>query len=137
MSPPLIREIKKNMDLTRLVIIDVPPGTSCPMVEAVKGSDFSLLVTEPTPFGLNDLKLSVEALREMHIPFGVVINRAGVGDSGVEDYCQKESIPMLMTLPLDRDIAVAYSEGIPLVEAKPAYREKFIDLFARVQELKK
>jgi len=137
MSPPLIREIKKNMDLTRLVIIDVPPGTSCPMVEAVKGSDFSLLVTEPTPFGLNDLKLSVETLREMHIPFGVVINRAGVGDSGVEDYCQKESIPMLMTLPLDRDIAVAYSEGIPLVEAKPAYREKFIDLFARVQELKK
>ncbi len=137
MSPPLIREIKKNMDLTRLVIIDVPPGTSCPMVEAVKGSDFSLLVTEPTPFGLNDLKLSVETLREMHIPFGVVINRAGVGDSGVEDYCQKESIPLLMTLPLDRDIAVAYSEGIPLVEAKPAYREKFIDLFARVQELKK
>jgi MinD superfamily P-loop ATPase len=137
MSPPLIREIKKNMDLTRLVIIDVPPGTSCPMVEAVKMSDFSLLVTEPTPFGLNDLKLSVETLREMHIPFGVVINRAGVGDSGVEDYCQKECISLLMTLPLDRDIAVAYSEGIPLVETKPAYRERFMELFTRVQELKK
>ncbi len=137
MSPPLIREIKKNMDLTRLVIIDVPPGTSCPMVEAVKGSDFSLLVTEPTPFGLNDLKLSVETLREMHIPYGVVVNRAGVGDSGVEDYCRKEGIPLLMTLPLDRDIAVAYSEGVPLVEAKPAYSEKFIELFTRVHKLKK
>jgi MinD superfamily P-loop ATPase len=131
MSPPLIREIKKNMDLTRLVIIDAPPGTSCPMVEAVKGSDVSLLVTEPTPFGLNDLKLSVETLREMHIPFGVVINRAGVGDSGVEAYCQ------LMTLPFDREIAVAYSEGIPVVEAKPAYSERFMELYARVQGLKR
>ncbi len=137
MSPPLIREIKKNMDPTRLVIIDVPPGTSCPMVEAVKGSDFSLLVTEPTPFGLNDLKLSVETLREMDIPLGVVVNRAGVGDSGVESYCHKEDIPLLMTLPFDREIAVAYSEGIPLVEAKPAYREKFIELYARVKEWKK
>ena len=137
MSPPLIRELKKNMDPTKQVIIDVPPGTSCPMVEAVKGSDFSLLVTEPTPFSLNDLKLSAETLKEMRIPFGVVINRAGVGDSGVEDYCRKERIPLLMTVPLDRDIAVAYSEGIPLVEAIPDYREKFIELLARVQELKK
>jgi MinD superfamily P-loop ATPase len=137
MSPPLIREIKKNMDLTRLVIIDAPPGTSCPMVEAVKGSDFSLLVTEPTPFGLNDLRLSVETLKEMHIPSGVVINRAGVGDSGVEAYCQKENIPLLMNLPFDREIAVAYSEGIPIVEAKPAYRERFMELYARVQGLKK
>lgn len=137
MSPPLIRKIKENMDLTRLVIIDAPPGTSCPMVEAVKGSDFSLLVTEPTPFGLNDLKLSVETLKEMHIPFGVVINRAGVGDSGVEAYCQKENISLLMTLPFDREIAVAYSEGIPIVEAKPAYRERFMELYTRVQGLKK
>lgn len=136
-SPPLIREIKKNMDLTRLVIIDAPPGTSCPMVEAVKGSDFSLLVTEPTPFGLNDLRLSVETLREMNIPVGVVINRAGIGDSRVEAYCQEENIPLLMTLPFDREIAVAYSEGIPLVEAKPAYRQKFMELYARIEGLRK
>ncbi|MGQ9673960.1 MAG: ATP-binding protein [Candidatus Aminicenantales bacterium] len=137
MSPPLIREIKKNMDLTRLVIIDAPPGTSCPMVESVKGSDFSLLVTEPTPFGLNDLKLSVETLKEMQIPFGVVINRAGVGDRGVEAYCQKENISLLMTLPFDREIAVAYSDGVPLVEAKPAYRQKFMELYARIEGLRK
>lgn len=137
MSPPLIRKIKKYKNSTRLVIIDAPPGTSCPVIEAVKGSDFSLLVTEPTPFGLNDLKLSVETLREMNIPFGVVINRAGIGDSGVEDYCQKENIPLLMILPMDRNIAVAYSEGKSIIETQPAYREKFLELFERIQELKK
>lgn len=137
MSPPLIREIKKNKNLTQLVIIDAPPGTSCPVIESVKGSDFTLLVTEPTPFGLNDLKLSVETLKEMNIPFGVIINRAGVGDSGVEDYCQKEGIPLLMTLPMDRDIAVAYSEGKSIIETQPAYRVKFLELFERIQELKK
>jgi MinD superfamily P-loop ATPase len=137
MSPPLIREIKKNINPARVVLIDAPPGTSCPVIEAVKGSDFSLLVTEPTPFGLNDLKLSVETLKEMHIPFGVVINRAGVGDSGVEDYCQKQGIPLLMTLPMDRDIAVAYSEGKSIIETKPAYREKFLELFEKIKEVKK
>lgn len=137
MSPPLIREIKKHNNFTRLVIIDAPPGTSCPVIEAVKGSDFSLLVTEPTPFGLNDLKISVETLREMNIPFGIVINRAGTGDRGVEDYCQKEDIPLLMILPMDRDIAVAYSEGRPLIEAQPKYRKKFLELFERVQELRR
>lgn len=134
MSPPLIREIKKCINATRLVIIDAPPGTSCPVIEALKGSDFSLLVTEPTPFGLNDLKLAVETLKEMEIPFGVVINRAGVGDSGVEDYCQEKNLPLLMTLPMDRDIAVAYSEGIPIIEALPAYRKKFIELFRKITE---
>ncbi len=137
MSPPLIREIKKYKNSTRLVIIDAPPGTSCPVIEAVKGSDFSLLVTEPTPFGLNDLKLSVETLREMNIPFGVMINRAGIGDSGVEEYCQKKNIPLLMILPMDRDIAVAYSEGKSIIETQPAFREKFLELFERIQELKK
>lgn len=137
MSPPLIREIKKHINSSSLVIIDAPPGTSCPVIESVKGSDFSLLVTEPTPFGLNDLKLAVETLKEMNIPFGVVINRAGVGDSGVEDYCQKQGIPLLMTLPMDRDIAVAYSEGKSIIETKPAYREKFLELFEKIQELRK
>jgi len=137
MSPPLIREVKKNINSERLVIIDAPPGTSCPVIESVKGSDFTLLVTEPTPFGLNDLKLSAETLKEMNIPFGVVVNRAGVGDRGVENYCQKEAVPLLMTLPMDRDIAVAYSEGKSIIEVQPAYREKFLELFERIQELKK
>jgi MinD superfamily P-loop ATPase len=135
MSPPLIREIKKNIDSSRVVIIDSPPGTSCPMVESVKKSDFCLLVTEPTPFGLNDLKLSVEALRLMKIPLGVVINRAGISDSRVEEYCYQEDIPVLMTIPFDRAIAAAYSEGLPIFEARPSYRDKFTALFSRVEEL--
>jgi MinD superfamily P-loop ATPase len=137
MSPPLIRQIKKYKNSEGLVIIDAPPGTSCPVIEAVKGSDFSLLVTEPTPFGLNDLRLSVETLREMKIPFGVVINRAGIGNSEVESYCQKENIPLLMTLPMDRDIAVAYSEGKSIIETQPAYKIEFHRLFERATELKK
>jgi MinD superfamily P-loop ATPase len=137
MSPPLIREIKRHRNPAGTTIIDAPPGTSCPVVEAVKGSDFCLLVTEPTPFGLNDLKLAVETLKEMGIPLGVLINRAGIGDSGVEDYCQKENLPLLMALPMDRAIAVAYSEGKSIVETMPAYREKFLELFHKILELTK
>lgn len=137
LSLPLIREIKKHENLTRIVIIDVPPGTSCPVIEAVKGSNFSLLVTEPTPFGLNDLKLAVETLRKLKIPFGVVINRAGVGDSRVDYYCQKENIPILMTIPMDKNIGVAYSEGKSIIQTQPSYRKKFLELFEKVKELKK
>jgi MinD superfamily P-loop ATPase len=135
LSPPLIRELKKNIEPGKMVIIDSPPGTSCPMVESVKNSDFCLLVTEPTPFGLNDLILSVETLKLMKIPTGVIINRAGIGDGRVEEYCRREGLPVLMSLPFDRDIATAYSEGIPIWEAKPDYRSRFIELFQRVQEM--
>jgi MinD superfamily P-loop ATPase len=137
MSPPLIREVKKYMNLTRTIIIDAPPGTSCPVVESVKGSDVSLLVTEPTPFGLNDLRLAVETLRELKIPFAVILNRAHIGDKQVQDYCLKENIPVLMTIPTDRNIAVAYSEGKTIVETQPAYRQKFLELFEKVQKLNK
>ncbi|GAH15023.1 unnamed protein product, partial [marine sediment metagenome] len=111
MSPPLIRAVKKQINPSETVIIDAPPGTSCPVIESVKGSDFSLLVTEPTPFGLNDLKLAVETLKQMNIPHGVVLNRAGVGDNKVKNYCNRENIPILMEIPMDRKIAEAYSEG--------------------------
>jgi len=133
MSPPLIRAEKKYIDPNRTVIIDVPPGTSCPMIEATKGSDFCLLVTEPTPFGLHDLRLTVETVRQLKIPLGVIINRAGLGDQEVEEYCQKERIPILMTIPFDRKIAEAYSEGIPVVEAIPAYGQKFFEIFERIK----
>lgn len=133
MSPPLIRAVKKHINHTRTIIIDVPPGTSCPVIEAVKGSDFVLLVTEPTPFGLNDLQLAVETMEELIIPFGVIINRADIGDRKVQDYCEKENIPVLMTIPMDRDIAVAYSEGKTLIETQSAYKQKFIELFEKVQ----
>jgi MinD superfamily P-loop ATPase len=137
MSPPLIREVKKHMNSTRTIIIDAPPGTSCPVIESVKGSDVSLLVTEPTPFGLNDLRLAVETLRELKIPFGIVLNRADIGDKQVQDYCLKENIPVLMTIPTDRNIAVAYSEGKTIIETQPAYKQKFLELFKKVQKLKK
>ena len=137
MSPPLIREVKKHMNSTRTIIIDAPPGTSCPVVESVKGSDVSLLVTEPTPFGLNDLRLAVETLRELKIPFGIILNRADIGDKQVQDYCLKENIPVLMTIPTDRNIAVAYSEGKTIIETQPAYKQKFLELFKKVQKLKK
>ena len=133
MSPPLIRQIKKMIDHEQDVILDIPPGTSCPMVEAVKGSDHTLLVTEPTPFGLNDLKLSVDTLRQMGIPFSVVLNRARPGDKIIHEYCQKESIPLVMEIPLDRKIAEAYSRGETLINLDPNYKIKFLELYDRLK----
>jgi MinD superfamily P-loop ATPase len=129
MAPPVIREVKKYIDPANIVIIDVPPGTSCPVVEAVEGSDFCLLVTEPTPFGLNDLSLAVEVVRKLGISCGVVINRVGVGGKEVEQYCHREGIPILLRIPLDRNIAMLYSKGIPLIEGIPRWREDFLGLF--------
>jgi len=136
MSPPVIRQVKQCIDPAKTVIIDAPPGTSCPVIAAVKGSDFCVLVTEPTPFGLNDLILAVEVLRKMAIPFGVVINRADIGDAKVEDYCEKENIPILMKIPFKKEIAVSYSEGIPIVEKDPSYRDKFNNLYLNINGLK-
>ena len=135
MAPPVIREVKKYIDPANIVIIDVPPGTSCPVIEAVKGSDFCLLVTEPTPFGLNDLALAVEVVRELGIPCGVLINRVGVGDEEVERYCHQEVIPILLKIPLDRKIALLYSKGIPLVEGIPRWREEFLKLFQDIKSI--
>jgi len=135
MAPPVIREVKKHIDPQNIAIIDVPPGTSCPVVEAIKESDLCLLVTEPTPFGLNDLSLAVEVARKMGIMCGVVINRAGIGNDAVELYCRREDIPILMTIPLDRSIALAYSKGMALVEGAPRWRSEFLGLFQRIREI--
>jgi len=135
MAVPVIRELKKRIgeNSDRVVILDASPGTSCPVVETMRGADFVLMVTEPTPFGLHDLRLAVEVARdELGLPVGVVINRDGVGDRGVEDYCAAEGIPILMRIPLDRRIAEAYSEGMPLVEVLPEYRAKFTQLYLRL-----
>ncbi len=136
MSPPVIRQVKQYINATRTVIIDAPPGTSCPVITAVKGSDFCILVTEPTPFGLNDLILAVEVLRKIKIPFGVVINRADIGDGKVEDYCGKEDIPILMKIPFKKEIAVSYSEGVPIVEKDLSYQDKFINLYLNICGIK-
>jgi MinD superfamily P-loop ATPase len=135
MAPPVIREVKAHARNDGTVIIDAPPGTSCPVVETIKGSDFCLLITEPTPFGLNDLILAVGMVKQLNIPFGVVLNRAGVGDSGVQEYCRKENIPILLTIPLDTAIARLYSNGIPMVEGLPEWSIRFRELSDRVKEL--
>jgi len=129
MSPPLIRQVKEQTNLKKTVIIDAPPGTSCPVVASVKDSDFCILVTEPTPFGLNDLILAVEVLRKIKIPFGVVINRADLGNNKTEEYCKKENIPVLMRIPFKKEIAMAYSKGEPMVMAFPEYKKDFQGLF--------
>ena len=135
MAPPVIRKVKEHTNNDGTVIIDVPPGTSCPVVEAVKDSDFCLLVTEPTPFGLSDLVLAVETTRQLDIPCGVVLNRAGVGDAKVEEYCRKEDIPVLLTIPLDTEIARLYSKGVPLVEGMPQWKGSFRKLFDSIKEI--
>ena len=133
MAPPLIRAVKQYINPARNVIIDVPPGTSCPVIEAVKGTNFCILVTEPTPFGLYDLTLAVEVLRKLDIPFGVVINRSDLGNEKTDDYCNKEAIPILMRIPFEKQIAMAYSKGEPIVKAFPEYRKDFEKLFNTIR----
>jgi len=135
MSPPLIRAVKEYSNPTRTIIIDAPPGTSCPVIESVKKSDFCLLVTEPTPFGLNDLMLAVEVLRKLNIPFGVVINRSDIGDSKVCNYCKGENIPILMQIAFKKEIAIAYSKGIPIVQMFPDYKKEFVGIYKRIAGL--
>jgi len=133
MAPPVIRKVKAHSNFNDIVIRDVSPGTSCPVVESIKDSDYCILVTEPTPFGLNDLKLAVETVKGLSIPCGVIINRAGVGDGKVEEYCLRENIPLLLSIPLDTNIARFYSKGIPLVEGIPSWQESFLELFSRIK----
>jgi MinD superfamily P-loop ATPase len=140
MSVPIIRQLKQKHLAAghgdRMVILDAQPGTSCPVVETMRGADFVLMVTEPTPFGLHDLRLAVQVARdELGLPVGVVVNRDGIGDAGVDEYCASESIPILMRIPLDRQIAEAISEGQALVEALPEYRQPFQDLYTHIARL--
>jgi MinD superfamily P-loop ATPase len=135
MASPLIRKVKERVQKDKIVILDAPPGTACPVIETVKGSDFCILVTEPTPFGLNDLELAVGMLEKLGIPKGVVINKADVGDREVWDYCQSKNIPILTEIPMDRRIAESYSKGIPIIVEDPSYVQKFKDLFEKVEKL--
>ncbi len=129
MAPPLIRKVRANRNGAKTIIIDAPPGTSCPVIAAMRGTDFVLLVTEPTPFGLHDLRLAVEAVRLLGIPCGLVINRADMGDEGVREYAGQEGIPVLMEIPYNRKIAEAYSRGTPFALAMPEWAERFRELY--------
>lgn len=133
MSPPVIRAVKSAAPDAELVVVDAPPGTSCPVIESIRGSDYVLLVTEPTPFGLNDLKLAVEMVRALHLPFGVAINRADGQDSDTHTWCRSEDISMLTEIPDDRRVAEAYSRGDMICEALPEYAAVFSDLLEKIE----
>jgi len=135
MSPPVIERVKEKIDPEKVAIIDAPPGTSCPVIAALKGSDFAVLVTEPTPFGLNDLKLAVEAVRILKIPIGIIINRCDVGDDQVAIYAKEEGIPVLMEIPNDRKIAEAYSRGVMMVDVQPEMKDRFQAVYETITEL--
>ena len=137
MAVPVIRQLKKWIapQPNQIVIMDAPPGTTCPVVESVRSADFLLLVTEPTPFGLHDLKLAAQIARELNLPAGVVINRDGIGDAGVEEFCAAERLPILMRIPFDRAIAEGIAQGQTLVDMRPECLSSFQSLFNQVRIL--
>jgi len=133
-TPTLIRRVKQHAQKDAIVILDAPPGTSCPVIQAVKDADFVLLVTEPTPFGLNDLELAVGMVRELKLPFAVAINRSDMGDDGVAQYCRGEAVEIAIEIPNDRRIAEAYSRGEMVVDVLPEYLMEFSGLFGRMEK---
>ena len=135
LAVPVISSVKKKSKDDGLVILDSPPGSACPVVESVMGTDFCVLVTEPTPFGLHDLEIAVEVVMELGIPLGVVVNFAGIGDQGVYNYCEKMELPVLMEIPYDRNIAELYSRGISFVDEMPEWKAKFQELLGKIQEI--
>ena len=138
---PIIRDLKKwiipnKPQHNSTYILDASPGTACPVVESLRDADFALLVTEPTPFGLHDLALVWELVsKEFQIPSGIVINKSGRGDEIIEKFASEKKIPILMRVPLSRDIAEAYSKGNLLVDAFPQYKGQFIDLHEKIGEM--
>jgi MinD superfamily P-loop ATPase len=134
LASTLVHAVKARLEDGVTAILDAPPGTACPAVATLRGADYVVLVTEPTPFGLHDLKLAVDTVRELRLPFGVVINRVGIGDDRVHRFCEAESIPLLLEIPDDRRIAEAYSRGELIVEALPEYRAHFARLWQAINQ---
>jgi MinD superfamily P-loop ATPase len=132
LSPPVTRALRKLPTKSDVIIIDAPPGTSCPVIEAIRGTDFVILVTEPTPFGLNDLELAVGMVRELDLPYGVVINCSDIGDNRTKEYCRREGIDILMEIPYDRQVAVAYSRGEMMFSVNSQYEENLHKLYQNI-----
>jgi len=130
---PVIHAVKKQMRDDRIVILDAPPGTSCSVVTSVVNADFCLLITEPTPFGLNDLKLAVGVVKKLGVPAGVVINRANMGDESIHRYCREEGIPILLEIPFEERFAKVYARGKLLCEEYLEMQEQFLNLFADIE----
>ncbi|MCD6569808.1 MAG: ATP-binding protein [Deltaproteobacteria bacterium] len=135
MSPPLIRAVRAEGDKEGLQIIDAPPGTSCPVITAINRADFVLLVTEPTPFGLNDLGLAIDTVRQLGLPHAVVVNRSDPDNKIARDFCRERGVDIIAEIPDDRRIAEAYSQGELIIGALPEYKETFIELFENIEEL--
>jgi len=135
MSPPLIRAVKAKINPDKIAILDAPPGASCPVVNTVSGSDFIIMVTEPTPFGLHDLSIAVDAVTQLGIPLGVVLNRADIGDDRVQSFCRQEGIPILAEIPHDRKIAGGYARGDLLVTSAPEYISLVVEIYRIVMNL--
>ncbi len=132
-TTPVTRAVKRLVRPGGWALIDAPPGTACGMQETIEDSDYCLLVTEPTPFGLSDLRLAVETCRELGVPCGVVINRYGSGFAGVEHFCEEENLPVLLTIPQDRAIAEGYAAGRTLVVVQLQWQDRLLELLQEVR----
>jgi MinD superfamily P-loop ATPase len=137
MAVPVISQLKKwkPFNPAETTIMDSPPGTSCPVVESIRGADFVLLVTEPTPFGLHDLRLAAQLTRELNIPAGVIVNRDGIGDTGVDGFCREAGLPIMMRIPLERVIGEGIAEGKPLTAIYPEYGDRFRHLYNQIEDI--
>lgn len=135
LSPPIVDAVKANRNLQGITVVDAPPGTSCPVVHTVRGTDFCLLITEPTPFGLNDLDLAAQMVKSLGVPCGVLVNRDQEGYEKIESYCQQEGLTILMKIPLSKKIAEGYSRGIPLTRAESSWNTAFRELYRNIGEL--
>lgn len=136
LSTPIITHLKKfDNHSKQYVIYDSPPGSSCQMVETVSDADFVVVVGEPTPFGLSDMKTVIETLEKLNKKMGVIINKDGIGNEEMEEYCKSKNIPILLKIPYDLKIARAYSNGQPLVEAFPEWKPKFLEVVSKIEEM--
>ena len=128
-ATPVVAKLKNYVKKDGISVLDAPPGNGCPVIETMHNSDFVILVTEPTPFGLHDFKIAHSIAKKLGIETGVVINRYGVGDDSVEKYCRENGIDILMKIPYSREIAELYSRGISFAQEMPEWRKKFEELY--------
>lgn len=134
-SGPVTKAVKRHIKPDAITIVDAPPGTACPMQETIEASDFCILVTEPTPFGLSDLKAAVDTCKALNVPCGVIVNRDGPTDPGIQEYCVEQEIPLLLRIPQLREVAEAYSRGVTLTAAFPEWKEAFLNTYDEITRM--
>lgn len=135
LAPPIIKALRRNTATDTVTVVDCPPGTSCPVVQAVRGVDYCLVVTEPTPFGQHDLEAVTGMLAVLSVPYGVIINRADLGDGAVEDFCRDQGIPVLGKIPFDYRIARCFATGTPFIKEMPAWEKTFARWWREIEEV--